>query len=100
MVKKEININFWDIIKEPYLSEKAIQLQKQNQYVFKVNPKATKSEIKKAIEGFYKVHVESIKVINVKPKRKSFRNIEGKTSGFKKAIVKLKEGEKIDILPT
>ena len=87
------------VLIEPHITEKSTRLQKQNQYVFKVFKKATKNEIKKAVESLFGVHVESVRVINVPPKKKRLGRIEGKKSGYKKAIVKIKEGEKIEILP-
>lgn len=65
---------------------------------FCVDKKANKNQIKKAIEEIYKVKVEKVYVVNVKPKKRMYRfYIEGYKSGYKKAIVKLKEGEKIAI---
>ncbi|MEA3295643.1 MAG: 50S ribosomal protein L23 [Patescibacteria group bacterium] len=89
----------YNILKHPYISEKASFLSKRNQYVFKVSQDAQKQDIKNAVEDIYKVDVLSANVIKVpKKKRKS-----GKTSGwrkaYKKAIVKIKQGQKIDILP-
>jgi len=90
-----------DILIAPIMTEKATQLsEKRNQYVFKVNLKANKIEIKKAIESFYGVTVTDVNTLVVMGKRKSRYTkkgfVESKKSNFKKAIVTLKEGEVID----
>jgi len=77
------------LIKQPWISEKATDLSASDKYVFSVHPKAEKNEIKKAIESVYKVHVIKINTISKSHKGKE----------FKKAIITLKEGEKIDIVP-
>lgn len=88
----------YKIIKHPIITEKSTELSSQNKYVFCVDKKANKNQIKKAIEEIYKVKVEKVYVVNVKPKKRMYRfYIEGYKSGYKKAIVKLKEGEKIAI---
>ena len=88
----------YKIVKYPIITEKATELNKENKYVFCVDKKANKYQIKKAIEEIYKVKVEDVFIINVKPKRKRYRfYIEGFKSGYKKAIIKVKEGEKIAI---
>jgi len=92
-----------DIIIQPVLTEKALRLKDmQNQYVFSVALKANKIEIKSAIEKRFKVKVLSIRTENVKPKpRQRFTRggkVEGFTSRWKKAIVTLKEGDKLDFL--
>ena len=87
------------ILIEPHLTEKTTDLEKKNQYVFKVFPKANKTEIKKAIEDLYKVEVLGVKIINVLKKRRRLGRISGWKKGYKKAIVKIKEGQKIEVLP-
>lgn len=87
------------ILKSPHITEKATALAKQNQYVFKIWPHANKIEVKNAIEAIYGVDVLSIKIINVHPKKRRLGRIEGLRKGYKKAIVKLKEGQKIELLP-
>ena len=87
------------ILKFPRITEKATDLVKKNQYIFEVLPRANKIQIKKAVEELYKVDVLSVRTINIPPKRKMMGRIEGKKKGYKKAIVKIKEGQKIPILP-
>jgi large subunit ribosomal protein L23 len=87
-----------DIIIAPIITEKSYKLaQEQNKYTFKVHPDANKIEIKNAVEKLFKVKVTSVNTINVKPKRKRLGKFEGKTSSWKKAIVTLKEGDKIEL---
>ena len=87
------------ILKAPQVTEKATELAKQNQYVFKVYPGANKIEIKKAIEDLYEVDVLDVKIIKVPRKRRRLGRIRGWRKGYKKAIVKIKEGQKIEVLP-
>ena len=89
----------WQVLKSVHVTEKATDLAKNNQYVFKVFPRANKTEIKKAVEGLYGVDVVSVKIINVLPKRRRLGRIEGSKSGYRKAIVRIKEGHKIEVLP-
>lgn len=98
-VSKKENLA-WRYILFPHVTEKAaILTEKENQYVFKVAPDANKIEIKKAIEGLFGVHVEKVRIINVPKKKRRRGLIEGYKKGYKKAIVKIKKGEKIEILP-
>lgn len=85
------------VILSPYISEKATLMgDKNNQYVFKVVPDATKVEVKRAIEKLFNVAVDKVSVLNVKPKLRRTRNGIGKRSGWKKAYVCLSEGHDID----
>ncbi|HDJ30468.1 MAG TPA: 50S ribosomal protein L23 [bacterium] len=87
------------ILKEPYITEKATKLSENNEYVFKVYPDANKTEIKKSIEALYGVDVLDVRTITVPPKRRRLGRTRGFKKGFKKAIVKIKKGQKIEILP-
>lgn len=91
------------IIKEPHITEKATFLTNQNKYVFKISSKANKVEVKKIIEALYEVKVEKVHLIHTVPKRRRLGRHEGwkhgLKQGFKKAIVTLKKGEKIELLP-
>lgn len=84
----------------PILSEKASDLENANRaYVFEVASRATKPAIKKAVEQTFGVKVESINIINKKPKRRLWRGKVGRVTGLKKAIVKVAAGQKIEVLP-
>ncbi len=91
-----------EIIKRPKITEKAMKLGEQRQYVFEVDPKANKIQIKKAIEEMFEVKVESVRTLRVKGKvrtRYTRRGImRGKTPLRKKAYVTLKEGFTIDLV--
>lgn len=88
------------LIKQAWVTEKAGDLSKLKKYTFIVDRKANKSEIKKAIESIYGVKVTDINIIHTKGKAKRLGRSLGKTSAFKKAIATLKEGGKIDVMPT
>ena len=87
------------ILKTPQITEKATALARKNQYTFKTWPEANKAEIKKAIEDLYGVDVISVKIIKVPRKRRRLGRISGWRKGYKKTIVKIKEGQKIEVLP-
>lgn len=88
------------LIKQPWVTEKAGSISSLRKYVFIVNPKANKAEIKKTLEAIYGVKIIDVKIIKVKGKRKRLGRSTGTTSAHKKAIITLKEGQKIDVMPT
>ena len=88
------------LVKQAWVTERAGDLTKDGKYIFIVDGKATKSEIKKAIGAIYNVHVIQVNVINTKGKTKRLGRNMGRTSRARKAIVTLKKGQKIDIMPT
>jgi len=87
------------VLRSPQITEKAVALEKQNQYVFKVADKAVKSEVKKAIEEVYNVDVLKIRMIYAPAKKKRLGRTMGWQKGYKKAIVTIKKGQSIEILP-
>lgn len=89
----------YGVLHSPHISEKATTLQNQRKYVFEVFPNTNKVEIKKAIEGLYGVKVQDVNVVNIPRKPKRFGRIRGFQKGYKKAIVTLGEGQKIEIMP-
>ena len=86
-----------EIIKAPVVTEKTNNLASENVYVFKVDKKANKTEIKQAVEKLFNVKVESVNTVNVRPKKKRVGRYVGKTNKVKKAIVKLSEGSSIEL---
>ena len=96
--KKDLR-EVYKILKEPHISEKSTQLADERKYTFKVYTQANKVQIKNAISNLYGVKVEDVNIINIKPKKRILRGMEGRKTGYKKAVVTLKEGEKIEILP-
>lgn len=98
--KKQIKIGeAYKILKSPQVTEKASFLAEKNQYVFKVYPRANKIEVKKAIENVFGVNVVSVKIINVPAKKRRIGRTIGERPGYKKAIVRIKTGQKIEVLP-
>lgn len=83
------------IILHPVMTEKSLKLQKENKYVFRVDSRATKPEIKKAIEAMFGVTVLKVHTVIMKGKKKRLGRFEGRTSSWKKAIVFVKPGERI-----
>ena len=85
------------IIKSPVLTEKSTGMgEKDKKYTFRVDWNATKIEIKRAIEELFKVKVVRVNTSFVRGKKKRVRHSVGKTSDWKKAIVTLREGDKIE----
>ncbi len=86
------------IVKFPIITEKSTDALANNKYMFRVNKKSNKIEIKKSIETIYNVKVEDVNIVNMPRKKKKYKfRIEGYRSGYKKAIVTLKEGDIIAI---
>ena len=86
----------YDIIYAPKKKKKTASLANENKYAFKVSPKANKTEIKQAIESIFKVKVMSITTSNSHPKKKRVGKYTGMTNKYKRAIVKLAEGQSIN----
>ncbi len=90
-------IKYYDMIIAPVITEKSTKLiQGNNTYTFKVDKRANKVEIKKAIEEIFDVDVLRVNTINVKPKFKRMGQHEGFKAGYKKAMVTIADGQKID----
>ena len=85
------------VLIEPVLSEKTNILREEGKYVFRVDPRANKMQIKEAVRRLYNVHPVSCTVMVVGGKPKRLRNKPGYTSSWKKAIVRLSKDEKIGI---
>lgn len=90
-------MNLYDIISYPLITEKsALDAEKQHKYSFRVHPAATKVEIRQAVEKVFNVKVIKINTSNVRGKLKRVRYQPGYTAAWKKAVVTLKSGQKID----
>src|SRR5215831_19028056 len=87
----------YDIIRGPVITEKATNLSEHNQVVFRVPLSATKREVKAAIEGLFDVEVSAVNTIRIRGKVKRFRGRIGRRSDYKKAIVTLGAGQRIDV---
>ena len=94
---KQIKFSY-EAINQPHISEKSTYLSENSQYIFKVSPRFNKKEIKKTVEGLYRVDVLSVNVIAIPAKKRRIGRTQGFKKGYKKAIVKIKEGQKIEIL--
>ena len=90
-------LNAYDVILSPVITEKSSAASEFNQVVFKVRRDATKPEIKAAIEQLFKVKVLSVNTLTRKGKSKNFRGVRGRQQDVKKAIVRLAEGQTIDV---
>lgn len=89
----------WNVLKSPCITEKAVDISALgNFYVFKVNKEANKIEIKKAVEERYKVNVIQVRTTTIPRKKIKRGRTEGFKPGYKKAIVKIKEGQKIEMI--
>lgn len=88
----------YEAIDRPHISEKATYLMEKNQYIFKVPFSYNKNEIKKSVEGIYGVDVLSVNIIKIPPKKRRIGMTQGFKKGFIKAVVKIKQGQKIEIL--
>jgi large subunit ribosomal protein L23 len=91
--------NLYDVLVGPLLTEKGAGMkEKENKVLFRVSKHANKIEIKKAVEEIFKVKVDFVSTINCKGKKKRMGKYEGRRADWKKAIVTLKEGEKLEVI--
>ena len=86
-----------EVLRRPIITEKNTALVAQNKYTFEVMKKANKAQVKRAVEGAFNVHVEAVNVISVPGKMKKIGRSRGMTRTWKKAVVTLKQGEKIEL---
>ena len=87
------------VLRAPHISEKSARQQElANQYVFEVAQGATKTDVKTAIEQLFSVKVEAVNLVNVKGKNKSFRFRTGRRGDWRKAYVRLADGQSIDVM--
>ena len=91
------NERLFTVLRAPHLSEKSVRLQEVNQYVFEVAPEANKALVKAAVEAMFNVKVHSVNLANVKGKAKAFRQRAGNRNGWRKAYVRVHEGQSIDM---
>ena len=95
--KAAIDVRHYDIVLAPHITEKATLLSEHNAVVFKVANKATKPEIKAAVEALFGVTVTGVNTIVQKGKTKKWKGVPYTKSDVKKAIVTRKDGESIDV---
>jgi large subunit ribosomal protein L23 len=92
-----VSLDPHQVILAPVVSEKSYSLIEDNKYSFKVHPTAHKTQIRQAVEELFAVKVLAVNVIKVRPKPKRRGFTRGQKPGWKKAIVELKPGDKIEI---
>jgi len=85
------------LIRSPVITEKATAQSEHNQVVFRVSLDASKREVKAAVEGLFQVKVDAVNTVRVQGKTKRVRGRAGRRSDYKKAIVTLAEGSRIDV---
>ena len=95
--KAVVSEKLYDVLTTPVITEKSTIAAERNQFVFKVPLEATKPEIAAAVEGLFKVKVKAVNTLRVEGKNKMFRGMRGRRSDWKKAIISLVDGEKIDL---
>ena len=86
-----------EILIAPVVSEKSYSLIEESKYSFRVHEKAHKTQIRQAVEELFDVKVERVNVVKVQPKPKRRGLQRGKKPGWKKAVVRLREGDRIEI---
>lgn len=97
MAKAAIDTRHYDVIVAPHITEKATLASEYNAVVFKVSESATKPQIKAAVEALFDVKVVSVNTLTQKGKTKRWKGKPYKRSDVKKAVVRLAEGQSIDV---
>lgn len=93
------NSRLYQILLTPHISEKtSIAAEMDGRHTFKIAPDASKLEVRKAVETLFNVKVTSVQILNVKGKIKRFGSTTGKRSDWKKAIVRLADGQDLDFV--
>lgn len=93
----QVSERIYHVVYGPHVTEKAVSGSDSNIHAFKVAVGATKREIKNAVEALFEVQVADVRTVNVKGKIKSFSKRQGKRNDWKKAYVRLAEGQSLDI---
>lgn len=89
--------HLYQVLLAPRMTEKSVMLsESSNQYVFKVAKTATKQDIKQAVETLFEVKVDRVQTVNMKGKQKNFSRRAGKRNDWKKAYIRLAEGQSLD----
>lgn len=93
------NERLYQVLIAPHVSEKtAMAAEMEGRHTFKVRPDATKYEVRRAVEKLFEVDVRSVQIVNVKGKTKRFGAMQGRRSDWKKAVVRLAEGQDLDFM--
>jgi len=94
---EKVDVSHYDVILAPHITEKSTMLSEQNAVVFKVAARASKPQIKAAVEALFNVSVTGVNTMNVKGKTKRWKGRPYTRSDVKKAVVTLADGQSIDI---
>jgi large subunit ribosomal protein L23 len=86
-------------LKQPHITEKAVDLSKYRKYVFIVELRASKSEIKKELKRKFNVDAVKVNVISIPGKKQRYGRVVKQAKGYRKAVVTLKEGQSLDLMP-
>ncbi len=97
--RKKTSAMAYRVLSSVHVTEKATGLEAENKYIFNVLPVANKNEIKKAIEDLYGVNVVNVRIINIPRKQRRLGRQKGWRKGYKKAIVRIEKGQRIEIMP-
>ena len=97
--KRKVSKMAYRVLSSVHVTEKATGLEAENKYVFNVSPKANKTEIKKAVQNLYGVNVKNVRIINIPRKQRRLGKQKGWRKGYKKAIVGISKGQRIEIMP-
>ena len=92
-----IDVNFYDLLRRPIITEKATNASESGAVVFEVAMNATKPAIKRAVEELFKVKVKGVNTVIAKGKSKRFKGMKGKRKDIKKAYVMLEDGNTLDV---
>lgn len=98
--KAGVSLIAYRVLKAAHITEKATDLAEKNQYVFEIYPDTNKSDVKKAVENLYNVDVLDVKIINIPRKKRRIGKSMGWRKEYKKAIVKIRKDQKLELLPT
>ena len=96
-IPRAVELRHYDVVVAPYITEKATMASEHNAVVFKVANSATKPQIKAAVEALFNVSVLNVNTIVQKGKTKKWKGVPYTRSDFKKAIVRLADGQSIDV---
>ena len=91
-----MGVNIYDVLKRSHVTEDGMRLAEESVFTFVIAEKATKELVAKAVQKIFNVEVLSVRIARKPAKRKVFRGTRGVRSGFKKAFVRLKKGQKIE----
>jgi len=90
-------MNAYEVLRRPVITEKSTFLGERGQYIFEVHRDANKIDVRRAVEEVFKVHVRAVNIINVAGKMRRFGRSQGRSPSWKKAMVALQAGDRIEL---